>query len=100
MGIFGKLFGRKKTEDKTEDSLREQLWAASPQSTCGVCGKQLRGLSGGVLVGSGMDFLETMMEGARYVCPKCGFQSCFQCCADTTVHKVICKRCGSEMSRG
>jgi len=51
-------------------------------------------------MGSGLDFIEMMLEGARYVCPNCGFVGCFECCADTSTYKVICKRCGGEMQRG
>ena len=106
MGFWQKLFGRGKraggasSSDAPADGVTRQVWAASPQSRCGVCGKQLRGLSGGVICGSGADFLKTMLEGARYVCPQCGFASCFECCADTRVSKVICKRCKAEMRRG
>ena len=95
MGIFDKLFGKKKEEDE----FRDELWNASPQSVCGVCGKQLRGLSGGVVTGSGADFMRTMLEGARYACPNCGFVSCFECCANMETYKVVCKQCQSEMSR-
>jgi len=115
MGFLDKLFGRRKREAAkptqaspsqpkparpTLEQSKQQLWDASPKSKCGVCGKELRGLSGGIVMGSGLDFIEMMLEGARYVCPNCGFVGCFECCADTSTYKVICKRCGGEMQRG
>lgn len=115
MGFLDRLFGRRKSKtaqpassklsqhEPTEPSLeqfKQKLWDASSRSRCGVCGKELRGLSGGIVSGSGEQFLKMMLEGARYICPNCGFVSCFECCADTTVYKVICKRCKAEMRRG
>jgi uncharacterized protein with PIN domain len=114
MGFLDRLFGRRKKEaakpaaskpsrqapaKPTLKQSRQELWDASPKSRCGVCGKELRGLSGGMVIGSGADFIEMMLEGARYVCPNCGFVSCFECCADMSVHKVICRRCKGEMQR-
>lgn len=108
------LFGRRKSrpvghasskqpqDEPTEASLKQlkqEIWDASPHSRCGVCGKELRGLSGGIVAGSGEQFMKMMLEGARYVCPKCGFVSCFECCADSKTYKVICKRCKAEMRR-
>ncbi len=103
MGFFDRLFGRRKKaspQPQPEDeSFRQRLWAASPQSRCGVCGKPVRGLSGGLVITSGVGGIEAMLEGMRYMCPQCGFVSCFECCADLKLHKVICKRCHAEMER-
>jgi hypothetical protein len=115
MGFFDRLFGGRKSKaakpapsqptqhepsEPSVEQFRQQLWGASPKSRCGVCGKELRGLSGGIVTGSGEQFMKMMMEGSRYICPKCGFVSCFECCADTKIYKVICKRCKAEMQRG
>ena len=118
MGFLNKLFGRRKNRadtpafskqsqrEPTEPSLeqfKQKLWDASPKSRCGVCGKDLRGPSGGLVMGSGEEgFLEMILEGVRYICPSCGFISCFECCTDlkNKQYKAICRRCKAEMQTG
>lgn len=101
MGILNRLFGSKKQEDKSvmAKEFKKQIWDASPKSKCMVCGKEARGLSGGIVAGSGEDFVKAMLENNRYLCPKCGFVSCFNCSADTKILKVVCRKCKSEMKR-
>ena len=117
MGFFNKLFGRRKNRadtpasskqsqreptDPSLEQFKQKLWDASPKSRCGVCGKDLRGLSGGLVRGSGEQFLKMMLEGKRYICASCGFISCFECCTDLKKkqHKAICRRCNAEMQIG
>ena len=97
MGFFDKIFGKKR--ENTSDQFREILWDASPKSPCGVCGKKLRGLSGGTLIGSGKQFAKTTLDGARLSCSNCGFISCYECSTDlkNKQFRPICKKCGGEM---
>jgi len=118
MDIFRRIFGRRPEEKREEHQQRE-----SPRSTsvagrssgssplaqslehayrtsglqCAFCGKPLRKPLGGLVTTSG-DMMEALLEGIPYYCLNCRTTSCFDCCADSKVMKVLCRNCGSEMT--
>jgi len=68
---------------------------------CEVCGKALSVFSGGFfLIPRDTDAIESTLDTARYICPCCGFVSCFGCSADMKVQKVLCKHCNTHMECG
>jgi len=68
-----------------------------PKEKCEVCGQPFGGLPQGTFMSPGADAMGAMFLTMRYICSSCGFTSHFNCCADDSVGKVICKQCGSIM---
>jgi len=79
------------------DQLLEQAYQTSGIK-CDHCQKPLRKPLGGIIVTSGSDAIEKLLEGTPYYCLNCGTTSCFECSAESSVSKVLCRKCGSEMT--
>lgn len=95
--IFSKPASIQTSTKSESDRFLQELAQKSPRSKCGVCGKDVRGPSGGIVhIPDNVDIVEYIGQ-KRWVCPTCGFISCFGCSADSKISKVICPQCGDQM---
>lgn len=88
----------KTSDERVAQTLDEKINEAyeSSRLRCAFCDKPLRKPLGARVIATGKQ-LTDLMKDIPYYCTNCHTVSCFDCCAETKLSKVICRKCGSEM---